>query len=959
MCGGILPPKAPEGLCPRCLLVGVASPTETESGQPARRQPPPSCEAIEAAFPQLEILELFGQGGMGAVFKARQPKLNRLVALKILPESLGRDPRFAERFAREGQLLARLNHPNIVTVHDFGQTGNHFYLLMEFVDGVNLRQAMRAGRFTAAQALGIVPKICEALQYAHDEGVLHRDIKPENILLDTKGRVKLADFGIAKFIGDVEAAELEPSSADASPAPQLTSASAALGTPNYMAPEQREHPADVDHRADIYSLGVVFYEMLTGELPLGKFAAPSEKTPLDPRVDEVVLRALEQKRERRQQSAGEIKTQVETIATSSGGGRSEPAQPSGLPPRFLKVCTSTLATPDQLATASGQFFHYHTRGQLILDDRQLTHSRAGTNTVIPLAAIRDLSIGQYPCTMNPACLDLISVTYEESGQRKQVLLSPMEGFFGFPATWNARVAEWFHAIRDAIISATGRAPGNTPAGRLGVPPGSKMIYAMFLLPVVLGIALITLLWVLAPARIGGSGSLMKTPFAQLLIIFVLGSGALAALGGNWLLRRKRNAAHPRSVAPIPEARKFPSNAFLLVALLLFSFAIIVAVLWLFHYESALAPPVPAGVGQQRGKQEAPNPPNMPPPAPTTQGPVTYTIPYADANFGTRVDGQPVGFLRLEGCGAHQNVALAPSVSLAGHPLHEIIAHFSGPEISPESWARRGGGITGPMLAPSPYEIMGQGWGGEASSARFICPNNCQLQFALEDDAEAAEASRQIKAALSRDVPLIIGNRVPLFRVGKREAWLEVRPFRSVPGKLAIFSGPNGRSGLSPLAAKITNGLDSAVISIPPNSELTLTGLLYDGNSSSTSLFTTTLTSPANQPGLYWLTWLASETGQSRLNRGPSGQRPKTSMETGWQIHIHDGLTTGELRRFDSPKTLDFAWLTHWTSESNSVPPGTEHMETLLTDANQVGLNSVPQVMVEVTMKPILPKRESK
>jgi tRNA A-37 threonylcarbamoyl transferase component Bud32 len=260
---------------------------------------------VAAAFPQLEIVELIGTGGMGAVFKARQPKLDRYVALKVLPEALARDPAFAERFQREGRVLARLNHPNIVSVHDFGQSGDFFYLLMEYVDGVNLRQAMRAGRFTPAQALALVPRICEALQFAHDEGVLHRDIKPENILLDARGRVKIADFGIAKLLSETRA--------DVS----LTATGAAVGTPQYMAPEQIERPAEVDHRADIYSLGVVFYELLTGELPLGRFAPPSAKIDLDARIDEIVLRALTKERELRQQSAREVKTDVEGVTAHS------------------------------------------------------------------------------------------------------------------------------------------------------------------------------------------------------------------------------------------------------------------------------------------------------------------------------------------------------------------------------------------------------------------------------------------------------------------------------------------------------------------------------------------------------------------------------------------------------------------------------------------------------------------
>lgn len=312
VCGAELPGNAPQGLCPKCLLMGVTAQTEPGT-QASAHNPAPSLEEVRAAFPHLEIIELIGQGGMGAVFKARQPKLNRLVALKILPQAMSQQPAFAERFAREAQMLARLNHPNIVTVHDFGQAGEFFYLLMEYVDGVNLRQAMRAGRFTPEQALAIVPMICEALQYAHDEGVLHRDVKPENILLDVKGRVRLVDFGIAKLAAAPAELEAQPTvekPADAA----LTQTGSALGTPQYMAPEQQVSPSTVDQRADIYSLGVVFYEMLTGELPVGRFPVPSLKTPVDPRVDDVVMRAMARQKEERYASASAVRTSIEAIA---------------------------------------------------------------------------------------------------------------------------------------------------------------------------------------------------------------------------------------------------------------------------------------------------------------------------------------------------------------------------------------------------------------------------------------------------------------------------------------------------------------------------------------------------------------------------------------------------------------------------------------------------------------------
>ena len=313
-CGGAIPGDAPQGLCPRCVLAGASLPTEA-GRQPSERLVAPPLEAVTAAFPDLEIVELIGVGGMGVVYKVRQPKLDRYAALKLLPQSLSADPAFAERFHREARFLARLNHPNIVTVFDFGQSGGFCYLLLEFVDGVNLRQAMRAGRFSPSEALAIVPHICGALQYAHDQGVLHRDIKPENILLDGRGRVKLADFGIAKLVTEPGGARGDIT---------LTQSGARLGTAHYMAPEQIEKPSEVDHRADIYSLGVVFYELLTGELPIGRFAAPSEKADMDSRVDAIVFRALAKERELRQQSAGEVRTQVETVTSHPQAAEAAP-----------------------------------------------------------------------------------------------------------------------------------------------------------------------------------------------------------------------------------------------------------------------------------------------------------------------------------------------------------------------------------------------------------------------------------------------------------------------------------------------------------------------------------------------------------------------------------------------------------------------------------------------------------
>jgi serine/threonine protein kinase len=261
----------------------------------------PDVAAADVAnrFPAYEVTGTIGRGGMGVVFRARQKALDREVALKVLPGGAARPAGFTERFAREARALARLQHPGIVQVFDFGTSADGWcFLAMELVEGVNLRKMLADGRLPPKAALAIVPQICDALQYAHDHGVVHRDIKPENVLVTPDGRVKIADFGLAKLVLEARGA-------------LLTQTGVSMGTPLYMAPEQVERPADVDHRADIYSLGVVFYEMLTGELPIGRFAPPSKKSDVDARIDDIVLKTLEKEREARFQRVAEVRTKID------------------------------------------------------------------------------------------------------------------------------------------------------------------------------------------------------------------------------------------------------------------------------------------------------------------------------------------------------------------------------------------------------------------------------------------------------------------------------------------------------------------------------------------------------------------------------------------------------------------------------------------------------------------------
>lgn len=261
---------------------------------------PPTPQELSARIPNLEVTDLLGHGGMGVVYKGRHPLLDRLVAIKVLRPDVQTDDDFQARFLREARTLAKLRHPYIVTVYDLGRLDQFYYLVMEFVEGTSLRERLTERSISERDTLDFVPQVAEALQHAHDAGIVHRDIKPENVLIDALGRVRLVDFGLATLFGP-----------QASRNPDDNRVAGTLG---YMAPEQLTMPETVDHRADIYSTGVVFYEMLAGELPKGERMPPSRKAASDPRLDPIVLRALERERERRYQEARLLHSDVTALA---------------------------------------------------------------------------------------------------------------------------------------------------------------------------------------------------------------------------------------------------------------------------------------------------------------------------------------------------------------------------------------------------------------------------------------------------------------------------------------------------------------------------------------------------------------------------------------------------------------------------------------------------------------------
>ncbi len=263
-CGSVNP-TGRMGACPVCLLNADLPPARLG-------------EAIELG-------EEIGRGGMGLVFRARHTRLDRTVAVKILPQELASQEEFRARFEREAKSLALMNHPRIVSVHDIGTDEGQSYIVMEFVKGSSLASRIP---LSPDRALEVAAQVCEALSYAHDMDLVHRDIKPENILLDENDNVKVTDFGIARMAGT------------STPGWTVTTPDVVIGTPHYIAPEAIDGRRP-DPRMDLYSLGVVLYQMITGRLPVGDFE------PLSKDLDKIIRKALAPAPENRYPSAEEMR----------------------------------------------------------------------------------------------------------------------------------------------------------------------------------------------------------------------------------------------------------------------------------------------------------------------------------------------------------------------------------------------------------------------------------------------------------------------------------------------------------------------------------------------------------------------------------------------------------------------------------------------------------------------------
>jgi len=245
---------------------------------------------------------IIGAGGMGVVYRGIQVSLNRPIAIKLMRRGDGAAYAFEDRFRREAIAMGQLTHPNIVAIYDFDLIENDYlFFAMEFVEGTDLAEIMRTGGMTPQLTMLLLPQICHALEYAHSRGIVHRDIKPANIMVTRRGEVKVTDFGLAKKFDQMNSF--------------VTMTNMIMGTPEYAAPEQVDAHREVDHRADIYALGVMIYQMLTGGLPRGSWQPPSVKPGVDPRLDAIVVKAMMQDRNQRYQSITELRLAIEEITT--------------------------------------------------------------------------------------------------------------------------------------------------------------------------------------------------------------------------------------------------------------------------------------------------------------------------------------------------------------------------------------------------------------------------------------------------------------------------------------------------------------------------------------------------------------------------------------------------------------------------------------------------------------------